>query len=562
MERIVDLLIKILLMFLLVVALHGTALGQPPSADQPAKPALQPKILMIGNSLTWDTRPPLLDGDVQWHVDCGKSLTFIRDNPAKPCVETSTIWPTAMHTTQYDFVSVQPHYGTTTEEDLAVISDWVTQQTKAVFIIHTGWARYMEFNAERSDDDSAGLLTHSDIYFNTLLKKLRTKFPAREFRCTKAMNLLFQISDDIKSGTAPFESLEDVYRDKIHLKTDTGRYLMHNAVRRTLGQPISTNGFPEIPAETRAYLDKLLQPATAANSGSAEEQPVVVFILAGQSNMQGQGVVEMDHVDHYNGGKGNLVWSMQHSASKDRMQHLRKSNGDWVVRDDVKISFKADDNVREGGLSIGYTGYGRSTHIGPELQFGHVVGDHFDQPVLLIKTAWGGKSLHVDFRPPSSDGETGPYYKQMISEIHTALSKLNDARFELAGFVWMQGWNDMISTTATTEYADNLVHLANDVRTEFDRPELPFVVGELGNDGAVQPGSSMDRFRTAQRNGTSRIKHARFVETHPFARPQEMSPNTGHGHHWYGNAESYFLVGDALGTAAVDLCRKSAPAND
>jgi alpha-galactosidase len=31
-----------------------------------------------------------------------------------------------------------------------------------------------------------------------------------------------------------------------------------------------------------------------------------------------------------------------------------------------------------------------------------VVGDHFDEPVLLVKVAWGGKSLAVDFRPPSA----------------------------------------------------------------------------------------------------------------------------------------------------------------
>lgn len=258
MERVVDLLIKILFMFLVIVALHGTALGQRPAGKSSEKPQTQPKILMIGNSLTWDTRPPLLDGDVQWHVDCGKNLVFIRDNPAKPCVETSTIWPAAMQTTQFDFVSVQPHYGTTIDDDLAVISDWVTQQKTAVFIIHTGWARHLEFDIERSDADSAGLLTHSDVYFKTLLQNLRTKFPKREFRCTKAMNLLFQISEDIESGTAPFGNLEELYRDKIHLTTDTGRYLMHNAVRRALGQPVSGNGFPEIPMATRDYLNKLL----------------------------------------------------------------------------------------------------------------------------------------------------------------------------------------------------------------------------------------------------------------------------------------------------------------
>ena len=34
---------------------------------------------------------------------------------------------------------------------------------------------------------------------------------------------------------------------------------------------------------------------------------VRVFVLAGQSNMQGHAVVDMDHEEHYNGGKGNLV---------------------------------------------------------------------------------------------------------------------------------------------------------------------------------------------------------------------------------------------------------------
>jgi hypothetical protein len=280
-------------------------------------------------------------------------------------------------------------------------------------------------------------------------------------------------------------------------------------------------------------------------------QPVKVFILAGQSNMEGQGVVDMDHADHYNGGKGNLLWSMQHSVSADRMRHLRDANGKWVVRDDVEISFKAKDVVRMGGLTIGYTGYGGASHIGPELQFGHVVGDRFEERVLLIKTAWGGKSLQVDFRPPSSGGETGAYYKQMIAEIRDALKGV--ANYEIAGFVWMQGWNDMVSKDATIEYDANLVNLAKDVREEFGLPELPIVVGELGNGGAANEGSGMALFREAQRRGTKKIEHTVFVPTAEFARPAEMSPNTGHGHHWFGNAESYFLVGDALGRAMLEF---------
>ncbi len=85
---------------------------------------------------------------------------------------------------------------------------------------------------------------------------------------------------------------------------------------------------------------------------------------------------------------------------------------------------------------------------------------------------------------------------------------------------------------------------------------LPVVVGELGNGGVAKPGSDMQKFRQAQRSGTEGIDNALFVETQKYARSPEVSPNTGHGHHWFGNAESYFLVGNALGQAMLELCNR------
>ena len=310
-----------------------------------------------------------------------------------------------------------------------------------------------------------------------------------------------------------------------------------------------------ISADVRTVLCSflLLTQLSIPQSEAAAPRPIKVFVLAGQSNMQGQGVVSMDHPRDYNSGQGNLVWSMTHSASKRLMRHLRDESGNWVVRDDVEIRYKFRGKVRQGPLTIGYTGYGGRSHIGPELQFGHVVGDGIENPVLLIKTAWGGKSLHVDFRPPGAAGETGAFYTQMIVEIRQALTELKGRPYELSGFAWMQGWNDMVSTPAIAEYADNLVHLARDLRTEFKTPALPIVIGELGNGGPARPDSRMQEFRDAQRRGAARIAGASFVQTHAFARPAELSPNRTHGHHWFGNAESYFLVGDALGKAMLAL---------
>ena len=289
-------------------------------------------------------------------------------------------------------------------------------------------------------------------------------------------------------------------------------------------------------------------------SPSSFAQPIKVFILAGQSNMEGQGVVSMDGEQGYNGGKGNLVWSVQNSKSAEKLKKLKNEKGEWVVRDDVQISFKAGAKVRKGGLTVGYTGYGGSSHIGPELGFGFVMGDFFKEPVLLIKTAWGGKSLFVDFRPPSSGGQVGPYYTKMVEEVRTALAELGEQKYEIEGFVWQQGWNDMVTKPAIPEYAQNLVNLVKDLRKEFKVPNMPVVVGELGNGGPVKSGD-MFEFRKAQEKGTKQIKNALFIKTTDFARPAELSPNTGHGHHWFGNAESYFLIGDALGEGMKSLIK-------
>ena len=48
-------------------------------------------------------------------------------------------------------------------------------------------------------------------------------------------------------------------------------------------------------------------------------------------------------------------------------------------------------------------------HIGPELQIGHRLGDALEAPVLLVKTAWGGKDLFKNFEPPSAGGKTGEF---------------------------------------------------------------------------------------------------------------------------------------------------------
>ena len=308
----------------------------------------------------------------------------------------------------------------------------------------------------------------------------------------------------------------------------------------------------------------------AAGAGAADSKnkiakgPVKVFILAGQSNMEGQGVVAMDHEKYYNGGKGNLVHVMKHSPQAKRYVHLKDKSGKWVERKDVWVSFQTERaGHKTGSLTIGYTSYGGKAHMGPELQFGHVMGDCFKEQVLLIKTAWGGKSLYKDFRPPSSGGTVGPYYTKMIAQVRGTLGDLKKhfpdyagQGYKIAGFVWFQGWNDMCIKEAIPQYTKNLVNLIKDVRKEFKLPKLPVVIGELGNGGEKANRGNMAAIRTAQADAAKPPEfkgNVIFVKTAQFARPARESPNVGHGHHWFGNAESYFLIGDALGQGMKKL---------
>ena len=85
----------------ILVTVLATALTPGAFAAEPVKTSYY----LIGNSLTWDTVPGQLSGDVQWHVDCGVHLRHIYNNPSKPCVTNSTLWPTALRNKQYEVVS-------------------------------------------------------------------------------------------------------------------------------------------------------------------------------------------------------------------------------------------------------------------------------------------------------------------------------------------------------------------------------------------------------------------------------------------------------------------------
>ncbi len=292
------------------------------------------------------------------------------------------------------------------------------------------------------------------------------------------------------------------------------------------------------------------------DAGADDPATVKVFILAGQSNMVGAGFVRAEQ--RRNGGRGSLEYLVKSADTQERFSHLVDKSGAWVKRDDVWISYFE----REGPLSVGYGS--KSDRMGPELGFGQVVGDHFDEPVLLIKVAWGGKSLGKDFLPPSAGGEVGASYIELFEQVKMVLASVEERfpnlagkELELCGLAWHQGWNDRIDQAFNDAYEHNLSCFIRDARKELGIAELPFVIAETGMNGPNEKHPRALSLMRAQAAVAARSEFegsVAFVGTRDFFRPKEESPS-GQGYHWNSNAETYYLIGEGLGRSMLELIK-------
>ena len=126
----------------------------------------------------------------------------------------------------------------------------------------------------------------------------------------------------------------------------------------------------------------------------AQGKPLKVFILAGQSNMQGHAEI------------GTFDFIGDDAATAPILKEMRDAEGKPKVCEKVWISSVGclgdaytDLKEKKGKLTAGFGA--PDDKIGPEFTFGIYMEKQLGEPILLIKTAWGGRSLHTDFRPPS-----------------------------------------------------------------------------------------------------------------------------------------------------------------
>jgi hypothetical protein len=234
-------------------------------------------------------------------------------------------------------------------------------------------------------------------------------------------------------------------------------------------------------------------------------RPLKIYILAGQSNMQGHAT------------PATFPSMAADSASRELHRKFVDESGNARVYEQVRVV--SPGGAKHGPLTVGFGA--NDGKLGPELGFGVTMYGSLKEPILIIKEAWGGKNLNNDFRSPSAGAyefsekqkkewseerirkhaeATGHYYRLMVEQVkqvladpgkyHPAYSK--DAGYEIAGFVWFQGWNDMIDDGAYPDkgkpgsydlYSTLLAHFIRDVRKDFNVPKMPFVIGVMGVDG-------------------------------------------------------------------------------
>jgi len=146
----------------------------------------------------------------------------------------------------------------------------------------------------------------------------------------------------------------------------------------------------------------------------------------------------------------------------------------------------------------------------------------------------------------------------VLGDIKRYFPDYDGAGCQLAGFAWHQGWNDRINQAFNDEYERNLANFIRDVRKDLGVKNLPFVIAETGMGGAeeVHPRAlSLMRAQAAVAEHEEFKGNVAFVGTRAFWRPKEASPSA-QGYHWNSNAETYYLIGHAMGEAMKRLLAK------
>lgn len=399
------------------------------------------------------------------------------------------------------------------------------------------------------------------------------------------------------------------------------------------------------PVSHRVLLALALAFSCFISNQCVAEEPLKVFILAGQSNMVGHArahtiatllasdkprdkeLLEMVFgggseinaeileeqlkrgrmIDEMTGGiNADKLKSMEDGSEKKELEveveELKAAHEEYKktvtdacnTSDRVYIYSIADRNHKSGKLGVGYGA--SNDKIGPEYGFGLSIAEKLDGPILLIKTSWGGKSLNYNFRPPSAGDyelnekellsdkvdeikeNAGLNYREMNAAIHEVLANLEEyhpdydsqSGFEIAGFVWFQGFNDQFAPKFRDNYKSNMLAFISDIRKEYDAPNLPFVIGVLGT-GVTAEKVAENAVSVAQREAASEMGAEKqvvsvesYLEYSQFSKQVFDKGWPEHYHEWdtvgsdrpyhyLGSGAFFVRLGDSFADAMYEL---------
>ena len=176
---------------------------------------------------------------------------------------------------------------------------------------------------------------------------------------------------------------------------------------------------------------------------AADEEPLQVFILAGQSNMVGVGAKEL------------LSLPKEMQAAQESVLFAEY----WA--DDFKPLLPKNN-------------------IGPEVSFGYEMSKALKKKIALAKLAVGGTSIEVDWNPSEYNKEKsiGSLYKRLTEYVSSLKSKHKNIK--IVGLLWMQGEADSrYHAKSVDQYKLKLEKLIDNFRKEFDSPDMFFICGRI-----------------------------------------------------------------------------------
>jgi len=199
---------------------------------------------------------------------------------------------------------------------------------------------------------------------------------------------------------------------------------------------------------------------------------IKVFLLAGQSNMEGR-------------ADGNKL------MPQDR-ERLEKAQGS------VQLAFNYEPvcalDVVKPSRDIAKI-YKRDLIFGPELFFGIALSEAWpEEKILLIKRTEGGTSLHGCWNPDwradraavMGEESEPKLYSALTTYVKQVLSGYGEDEYEICAMLWVQGETDAGDKTAATEYGTNLRALIERIRHDVGRETLPFLLFQVGYGEVVE----------------------------------------------------------------------------